>query len=395
MIAFEEYQKIVRRKRVNVTLVLKVTNKCPLNCTYCYHFHNNPEDMSQDMDIELFKEAILKIAPSFEQVNIHIHGGEPLSLPGEKLEELFKFVNDYREAVKDYQEVYPAVQTNLCFYDDEKAKLFEKYQIGLSTSFDGIYNEETRGVDIQNTIDKLNGIEKKGIINVVTKEAIDQFDQQMETFGKLKDATVMSNAVFPYCCPDKSKLEPGDYANYVIKRFEYQLENNIKPSWDTLRYFNSVIHEGKGVDCFCSYCLNSIYTVNPSGRIQGCDVRHEDEYFFGNVKDICNHNDIFELEGYKRFEKITYDLMVRCSECDCYQYCKGGCFNRTMVNKDSSLSKDSYCYDIKMMINYFKDFFNKYDNDPNKLPSLLQGSKGVLLEECKDKKDFYEKEGKR
>lgn len=389
---FEDYKQIVRGKRNNITLVLKVTNDCPLRCTYCYHFYKNKEDMSLEMPIELLKESIVKMCLPFKEVNIHVHGGEPLSLPNEKLEEIFKFISEYRDAVKDYQKVFPAVQTNLCFYDDEKKKLIEKYQIGLSTSFDGIYHDKTRNLDVEEGINKLNGIKEKGIINVVTKDMLGKFDEQMETFEKIKNSTVMSNAVFPYCCPSESRLHPGDYADYVIKRFEYQFNNNKDFSWDTLRYFNAVVYDGKGLDCFCSYCLNSIYTINPSGVIQGCDVRHEDIYYYGNIRDIEKYEDIFELEGYQKFEKATYEVINRCSNCEAFKYCRGGCFNRVVVDEETNcIARDAYCYDIKKLIAYYKEFFAKYDNDINKLPERLRHTRIMLDKECKDKQDFYSK----
>ena len=392
----EQYQKIVRKQRDNITLVMKVTNKCHLNCKYCYHLHNATEDLNADMDINLFKESILKICPPFKSVNLHIHGGEPLTLPVETLEEIFKFVDNYREAVKDYQKVYPAIQTNLTLLTDEKKALLEKYSIQLSTSFDGYYNKETRNLDVEKSIDRLNNVDlpNKGVINVVTRETCGHFEEQMEIFDKIKNTTVMSNPVFPFCCPDESKLEPGQYADYVIKRFEYQLENDKNFSWDTLRYLSSVVNEGVGCDCFCSYCLNSIFTISPSGRIRGCDVRYEDIFFYGNIRDINNFNDIYNLEGYQKFEKATLEHVNRCSDCEYYKYCKGACFNRSVVINNDIISKDYYCYDIKLIIQYFIDFFKEYDNDPSKLPKRLQNLNRGLMKALNDS-THYDKEKRR
>lgn len=381
---YEEYSNYVRKDRANATVVLKVTNKCPLRCKYCYHFADKSLDVNKDMPIELVKEAILKLCPPYKQVHIHIHGGEPLSLPNEQLEEIFKFINDYKMAVKDYQSVFPAVQTNLLFFDDEKKELLKKYEIGLSTSFDGICSKETRNIDVEAYINKLNNVDNKGVINVVTNETISHFDEQMETFDRLGNTTVMSNAVFPFCCPDESKLRPGEYADYIIKRFEYQLNNDKPFSFDTIRYFATVALNGKGVDCFCSLCLNSIFTVDVNGNIKGCDVRYEDIYQYGNISEINNVYDIFQLEGYQKFEKATFEVVDRCQKCEYFNYCHGGCFNRVVVNANK-LSKDFYCYDIKIMIDYFIKFFEKYDNKIENLPEKLRKTLSMSEKYAKEK----------
>ena len=54
--SIDDFRNIVREKRGNCTLVLKVTNVCHLNCKYCYHLYENTEDMTKKMDIETFKE---------------------------------------------------------------------------------------------------------------------------------------------------------------------------------------------------------------------------------------------------------------------------------------------------------------------------------------------------
>lgn len=366
---YDEFRTI-NTTRTRTTLVLKITNRCPQKCDYCYHLYNNSEDLNKEMDIKTLKEALLKIAPAFGSVDIHLHGGEPLTVNKEKLEEIFKFVSEYRESQKDKQKVCVAIQTNLLLLDEDHVKLFKKYNISVSTSYDGKITDEIRHYshnDFLNKLDILDG--KCGIINVVTKKTIENSTEHIHDLAKQFESPVLCNPVFPFCCSPADRLEPGQYSKYIIERFEYMVENNIKPSWDVMRYFKPVV--GGPRDCFCDICLNSIFTITPSGNIKGCDVRNDKEWIYGNLSEINNVYDIYQLPGYVNFEKMYHKYYNSCKKCDYFKYCKGGCLNRVTLF-DNQFGKESYCYDIKILIQYFIDYYEKHNNNIDNLPEILK-----------------------
>lgn len=364
---FSDYKSNVRLLKNNLTLVLKLTNDCNQKCSYCYHNYKNCEDMKENMKINILKQAILKIGDRAKNLFIHLHGGEPLLLDVETLKEYLDFIQDYMDSNKD-RFIECSIQTNLINLSEEKLNLLKNYNIQISTSFDGFTSIKTRNMEINDFINKFNESHANGFVNVITKENINKMDEHISYIETICNAP-MCNPVFPFCCPDELKLDPGDFSNFIIKRFEYQLKNNNIFSSDVLEYLEPIV-TGK-TDCFTSICLNSIITITPQGNIKGCDVRNEKEFIYGNIKDINTLEDIFELPNYINLEKIYYERLKECSKYPCYKYCKGGCINR-MCLIDNQLAKDSYCYDIGIIIDYFEKFYSKYENNINKLPDKLK-----------------------
>jgi len=64
-------------------LILKITNKCNLNCIYCYNYKENYENKNnknnKDMDFKTAKNSIDNIlTDGGELLKIQFTGGEPL-----------------------------------------------------------------------------------------------------------------------------------------------------------------------------------------------------------------------------------------------------------------------------------------------------------------------------
>lgn len=59
--------------KLNITLI--VTNKCNLNCSYCYESRKDAEEMSFETGQRIIRDSILNGA--FDAIQIDFHGGEP------------------------------------------------------------------------------------------------------------------------------------------------------------------------------------------------------------------------------------------------------------------------------------------------------------------------------
>jgi len=122
-------------------LVMKITRDCNLRCKYCYV--KNKDDYKGEMiSFELFQKTIDRIifdklkAETPNRISIVFHGGEPLLADTQLLAKML----DYAACELDkYNIDYDfAVQTNLTLLDEEKALLFNKYNVHVGASFDGI-----------------------------------------------------------------------------------------------------------------------------------------------------------------------------------------------------------------------------------------------------------------
>lgn len=98
---------------------------CNLSCQYCYQ---NPQrdagNLTRKYDLEAMKAALLAEGSPFI-----LFGGEPLLVPVEDLEELWRFGLE--------RHGQNGIQTNGVLIDDRHLQLFRKYKVHVGISMDG------------------------------------------------------------------------------------------------------------------------------------------------------------------------------------------------------------------------------------------------------------------
>lgn len=123
-------------------VVLKVVERCNINCSYCYYF-NGGDETALKRPIYISEETIDLVANyladgirdlKISRLLISFHGGEPLMLKPRVLDEACKKV---REAVGDAANVAFLVQTNGTIWNSDFADVFTKHNILLGVSLDG------------------------------------------------------------------------------------------------------------------------------------------------------------------------------------------------------------------------------------------------------------------
>ena len=124
----------------NLVIILRMTNSCNLNCTYCYdkknHLKIRNESHRVKENIENMKQYIKKLNPNEkERSRIIFHGGEPLLINA----------TVYEELIKSIKEILPnaqfSIQTNGTLITKENIEVFKRYNVSVGISIDG-YNEE-------------------------------------------------------------------------------------------------------------------------------------------------------------------------------------------------------------------------------------------------------------
>jgi len=109
---------------------LSVTNRCMLNCSYCFVKKNS------EVMLESVAKYAIKALVESPGVNkkVLIYGGEPL-LEFELVKELILFAR--KEAKKNKKELTISIATNGILIDVEKLLFFKKNNIKISISIDG------------------------------------------------------------------------------------------------------------------------------------------------------------------------------------------------------------------------------------------------------------------
>jgi uncharacterized protein len=123
-------------------VILKVTERCNIDCSYCYYFNSENKDFEYKPAhisettilslINFLKQAI--IDHKLKEIRIDIHGGEPLML---KKERFVKMVKILRESLDNYVHLTLHVQSNGILIDDEWIEIFKDFKIQVRISLDG------------------------------------------------------------------------------------------------------------------------------------------------------------------------------------------------------------------------------------------------------------------
>jgi uncharacterized protein len=127
--------------KARLEIILKVTEVCNLNCSYCYFFNGpddsfkfHPKQMSADTARAL-SSYVRRAAESGEIADalFILHGGEPMMLGRRRFGELLQALDLPGLPIPTAL----AMQTNGTLIDDSWIDLFAAHKIGVSLSMDG------------------------------------------------------------------------------------------------------------------------------------------------------------------------------------------------------------------------------------------------------------------
>jgi len=142
------------------TVLLKVSSRCNIDCSYCYVFNMGDRGWSRGPE-QMSRDTCQAIAESLSQLSdeqsrpfaIVLHGGEPLLLGTETLEYLISMLRMTLPAERAI-----SIQTNGILISWEILDLCAHYRVALSLSLDGpqhIHDRNRVGIVGDGTFDKV------------------------------------------------------------------------------------------------------------------------------------------------------------------------------------------------------------------------------------------------
>jgi len=159
---------------IQPSFIIKLTNLCNIDCTYCYVFHSADKSFRQrpkKLDLEVAKVAISKIiaycrSNEITHTRVILHGGEPLLVGKMYLRRFLAFATE--EAIAHTIHISFALQTNGLLLDKEWASIFADFNLGIGVSLDG-----TREVNDANRIDFRGNGSHDRVISALAESGLD------------------------------------------------------------------------------------------------------------------------------------------------------------------------------------------------------------------------------
>jgi len=306
----------------DITLIVKPTHACNLNCPYCYDKINRIENRHAGaMTMDTVKQIMLIFKSTVREWTWH--GGEPLLMP-------LDFYYAANDTINMQPDINISMQTNGTLITQDVVDMLKKYKIHPGFSFDGIKNEFTRKstgkiITAKLLLDK-NGM-GGGPIMLLTPENIDNIIEEYEYFKRLR-LNVQMNTVYAAIGNDgATPIDPAKYAAGICKFFDYWMNDTYLPQESVLceTYLSRILNGGRS---FCSDqdCVGKWFGIHPDGTLMPCGNDWQEDMTFGNIHDYNSVEEIMEHPNFIRFKAETRELLDSCKECPFFYACHGGCY---------------------------------------------------------------------
>lgn len=368
-------------------VILKVTERCNINCTYCYFFNLRNDDYKEhppyigSATITECGQFLAQAAASGHvyELQIDFHGGEPLMIKKERFDAM---CTELYDALKDVPVVRLVLQTNAMLIDSEWIELFAKHRVGIGISLDGRKQEHDRyRVDhrgngtYDKTIDGLRLMQSaisNGKLKGTGVGAICVIDPDQDAkivFRHFVDDLGLKYLHFLLPMYDHDTL-PADInkkmSKYLCDLFDVWVER--KDQGISIRYlqhlFGLLLSSKSYVDSYTTDLNKSIaYTIASNGDIgPGDDLRNSFPELFHTGSNVANTT-LHDFVRHKDIANHAEKKMQRHEDCDncCWgRVCNGGDLIGTeafrYANANGFANKSVYCETIKVLLTHMTKF---------------------------------------
>lgn len=351
-----------------ITITMKVSNSCNLNCVYCYETKNmNTQDPIMSLEIV---EKVIGDFSRLDYGNIQFiwHGGEPL-LAG--IDYFSQVVNIQKKLNNQGVHISNCLQTNGILLDNEWIRFATEHKFGIGISFDGpasIHNIQRpahSGLSFERTLRSIKLLQDNNfpfiIACVITSLGIKSPNLFWDYFidNEIMEFDFLPCLSYPSNIPTStySSVSDWDFSEFMTHIFDKWIEHNddainIKLLENII--FN-MIQGCQSTLCKLSGRCEDFYTITTNGELYACDSFVGDpEYCYGDIRKL----DIYKIISNEELniKKRLTTLNNECQHCDWIEVCKGGCPFQHYNARFNSNFESINCSGKKML---FSHIYNK------------------------------------
>lgn len=348
-----------------MTLILKGTNGCNLNCAYCSLGEKpNCDVIDSDMLKHIFEYVcILCEQRNDHRVNIILHGGEPTLVP----------VAVYDMAISHIKNRFSnltigiSMQTNAYRISEEYLSFMKQHNVNVGVSIDGseaIHDHERRSKnghktfgDVMQNIDRMQsvGLNVSGLM-VLTSIGVTAPHDYLNLFAA-RHIHLKINPLLNYGEAHKNpglSLQQGDYADYLIRLYEYVIANKINITVSPIdKILHAIVRNEPIRECtFRDGCNKDFLCIDQNGDIYPCGRFSDIKQFrLGNV---CNQTEEpLEISTLQPLLlRRSCRVPAKCQKCEYLDLCHAGCSAEAVIEGELDMPP-VLCKDYRMLFDYF------------------------------------------
>jgi uncharacterized protein len=371
----------------NVTLIIKVTNACDMQCRYCFIepsvFHKTMKDETAHRVVHAFLDSSF-----FDSVHFVWHGGEPL-LRGRRF---FERVFDEQRACRSRVTYSNSTQTNATRLDDDMLELLLANDVSIGLSLDGpaelsdvsrVSRRTLPMLDVRaghqraersahaTTIDAARRLQEHGreagaIVtvnrnNLENPEAIYEEFKNRRIHMKINPLTRSGLADTPLGADLGITAE--EYGAFLVRMFDAWFDDlgttiRIEPFG---QHVARILGDEVAHSCFYTLsCHRFFLGISPDGDLFPCGMfQGESSFRYGNIHEMAPEQ-VADTVLFGGIEDRERKVLHTCSKCAFFDLCYSGCMFHSLKDSRVLEVKDYYCAGYKM---YFEHALQRvHDN---------------------------------
>ena len=345
-----------------LAITLKISERCNLDCDYCYFFNAGDDSyathsalISADT-IEVLVERLKQFVEEYDlrRIVIHLHGGEPLLMPKKRFNSICE---EFRSNLDPFVDLALTVQTNGVLIDLEWIEIFQRFGVQVGISLDGAqihndahrrdhqgrssYHETVRGLELCK-----EHLQQPPMILAVIGEEFDP-KQIYEHFR-----TDLEVEHFDFLLPDKNhdnfQGNAEAYGDFLIEIFDQMVNDENSVSVRIIDHFLARIY-GYGNFLFSSERYspeNLLVTVSSEGGMGPEDTIRSTKYWSGYEYRDVKKSSIGEVIQDPIFQDFVHGKNTpasACSDCCWREVCGSGQPEHRYCSQNGFDNPSVYC----------------------------------------------------
>jgi uncharacterized protein len=340
-----------------VEVVLKIVERCNINCTYCYMFNRGNDDYLShpvylpDNTLQAIARFLAQGVEDLgaERVRIDFHGGEPLLLKRERFDAI---ASTLREAVEPRAKMEFGLQTNAMLVNQDWLDLLWKHRVGVGVSIDGpkeyhdafrvdrrargSYDRTVRGLRMLQEAFRANRGLKPGVLCVINPE-LDGRRIYRHAIDELHTERI--NFLLPMLSHDNARPDmAAKIGSYLCGVFdEWAKDDNPNIHVRILDQVMWFLTAGRGVVQALERIRAEEYallTIASNGDL-GPDDELKPLNFGQGTANVASTSMIEFLNSPMMtfVDQAAHSLPAPCKACSWQNYCRGGAQHGVLINR--------------------------------------------------------------
>jgi uncharacterized protein len=365
------------------TVLLKVTSRCNIDCSYCYVYHQGDtswQRMPKHMSLVTVDGVLTQLATLYEDQQhpfaVVLHGGEPLLLPRNILEALLQGLAECLPAACSR-----AIQTNGTLIDDDLLELCLRTNTTLSVSLDGpadvndafriAFSGEGTYARAAAGIDRIRRHPQASRIFTGALCVVDPHSNARRVYGVFKSLGVPSvdflfkDGNYAKLPPGKSAIESTEYGRWLAAAWDCYINDPDPPRIRVLDDLGRLLLGGASVKEGCGQTMYGIAVIDTDGAITKNDTlksTYDGADRFESTWSIYTDrlSEIASSPEFVRYSELQYPTSPVCRACSLLSVCGGG-MPLTRWHPETGLANPSvYCADYKLVIGHIQETLRNY-----------------------------------